>query len=134
MGGDGRKQEVDIMHLEMMADIQAELPANSKETKKLHLFTGEEEVFAFQRCVSRLAEMGTRAYKRTPHNPMTLFTRPSMPQTSVPERPDGYETIAEKMWKPREFPQFPEEHWTEDWGSPPGTAKSISRKRRTEQP
>jgi len=124
--GDRRPVEVDIMHLEMMADIRAELN-NQGETRQIHLFSGEEEVFAFRRCISRLYEMGTQEYRSSPHSPIEE-TDPLALTAKTPERPEDYQTIAEKMWAPRDFPTFSEDHFKEKWGNEPGTAKSMSRK------
>lgn len=38
--------------------VSEDLQLTTQETVKSPIFTGEEEVFAFQRCVSRLSEMG----------------------------------------------------------------------------
>jgi predicted ATPase len=49
------------MHLEMLADITAELLTN-RDVHASDYFTAHEEIFAFRRAASRLKEMQTVAY------------------------------------------------------------------------
>eukprot|EP00039_Didymoeca_costata_P002806 m.62803 g.62803 ORF g.62803 m.62803 type:complete len:611 (+) comp11535_c0_seq4:191-2023(+) len=58
----------DIMFREMLGDMADELKYTG-DTFKSHLFTGEEEMFASKRCVSRLHEMQTVAYRLSQHQP-----------------------------------------------------------------
>eukprot|EP00127_Corallochytrium_limacisporum_P000686 Clim_evm5s23 gene=Clim_evmTU5s23 len=59
------------LHLEMMVEIQRELKVDV-DVKSLSIFTGEDEIFAFRRCASRLNEMQTNAYRDRPHRGQAL--------------------------------------------------------------
>jgi predicted ATPase len=54
---EGDRGEVDAMSID-----DGIVEFLTPEQLESSLFTGEDEVFAFRRCLSRLAEMGTRAY------------------------------------------------------------------------
>eukprot|EP00127_Corallochytrium_limacisporum_P005933 Clim_evm10s215 gene=Clim_evmTU10s215 len=45
--------------------LMDDLKLNEENASKASIFTGEDEVFAFQRCVSRLVEMQTEKYWKT---------------------------------------------------------------------
>lgn len=47
-----------IGSLHLRPTVSEDLQLTDQETVTSPIFTGEEEVFAFQRCVSRLSEMG----------------------------------------------------------------------------
>lgn len=62
----------DIMHREMMGELYDEMDYKGKVFSG-KLFTGEEELFASERCVSRLAEMRSYSYRTSGHNPNRGF-------------------------------------------------------------
>lgn len=56
------------MHREMIGELADEMSYSEKVFTN-QLFTGEEELFASKRCVSRLMEMRTEMYRAAPHRP-----------------------------------------------------------------
>lgn len=56
------------MHREMMGEMYDEMDYAGKVFEN-RLFTGEEELFASQRCVSRLCEMRGVLYRTAMHRP-----------------------------------------------------------------
>ena len=56
------------MHREMIGELADEMSYSEKVFTN-QLFTGEEELFASKRCVSRLMEMRTEVYRASPHRP-----------------------------------------------------------------
>jgi len=65
---DVEAQRYDIMHREMLGEMAQEMDYKGKVFAG-QLFTGEEELFASERCVSRLAEMRCYAYRSAGHRP-----------------------------------------------------------------
>ncbi|XP_066986391.1 putative ATPase N2B isoform X2 [Macrobrachium rosenbergii] len=59
-GEEGHSEFVDKDSLMLMDDLG--LKEKQKETKTISIFTGEEEMFAFERTVSRLTQMMTNDY------------------------------------------------------------------------
>ncbi|KAK7066974.1 Lactation elevated protein 1 [Halocaridina rubra] len=59
-GDDGESEFVGKENLMLMDDLG--LKEKEKETKTISIFTGEEEMFAFDRTVSRLTQMMTKDY------------------------------------------------------------------------
>lgn len=59
-GAEGHSEFVDKESLTLMDDLG--LKEKQKETKTISIFTGEEEMFAFDRTVSRLTQMMTNDY------------------------------------------------------------------------
>lgn len=45
-----------------MRSIMDDLGLDGMDVKSSSLFTGQEELFAFARCVSRLVQMGTKEW------------------------------------------------------------------------
>jgi len=66
--GDDDASRYDIMHREMMGELYDEMDYKGKVFEN-RLFTGQEELFASQRCVSRICEMRGPAYRTTKHRP-----------------------------------------------------------------
>eukprot|EP00045_Choanoeca_perplexa_P012771 m.141555 g.141555 ORF g.141555 m.141555 type:complete len:593 (+) comp16129_c0_seq1:116-1894(+) len=68
---DHEADAMDIMHREMMTQIFHDLKEDDGQTNinKITLFTGEEEVFASKRCISRLQEMRSPMYMSGQHQP-----------------------------------------------------------------
>ena len=59
-GDEGHSEHVDKESLMLMDDLG--LKEKHTETKSISIFTGEEELFAFDRTVSRLTQMMTNDY------------------------------------------------------------------------
>ncbi|XP_069163146.1 putative ATPase N2B isoform X2 [Procambarus clarkii] len=59
-GDEGHSEFVDKESLMLMDDLG--LQEKSQSTKALNIFTGEEEMFAFDRTISRLSQMMTQEY------------------------------------------------------------------------
>lgn len=66
--GDAEHDRFEIMHGEMLGQMLYDLGADTSDVYKHALFTGDEEVFASKRCVSRLYEMRSAAYWALPHD------------------------------------------------------------------
>ena len=58
----------DVMYREMMGEMFKDMDIEEGAFDN-QLFTGEEELFASERCVSRLLEMQGAVYRRSPHRP-----------------------------------------------------------------
>ena len=58
----------DAMHREMMGELYDEMEYTGKVFEN-RLFTGKEELFASQRCISRICEMRGPAYRTIRHRP-----------------------------------------------------------------
>eukprot|EP00040_Diaphanoeca_grandis_P036162 m.229683 g.229683 ORF g.229683 m.229683 type:complete len:645 (-) comp33563_c0_seq31:523-2457(-) len=65
---DGDFDRYDAMYREVMGDMFSEMNYGDQVFQN-KLFTGEEELFASNRCVSRLFEMQSPRYKEQPHMP-----------------------------------------------------------------
>lgn len=65
---DGEHDRYDAMHREAMGDMFSEMSYGDQVFQN-RLFTGEEELFASNRCVSRLVEMQSPRYKELQHQP-----------------------------------------------------------------
>ena len=63
--------------------LSAPKASSTFRPEQLELFTGAEDVFAFERCVSRLMEMQTPAYRSQQH-------RPTLSLNSVSGSPAGF--------------------------------------------
>lgn len=59
----------DKMHLEMIGEMAYDLQLSDLNLRSLGLLTGEDEVFSFRRCISRLNEMQSSFYQTYPHRP-----------------------------------------------------------------
>eukprot|EP00730_Choanoeca_flexa_P015500 TRINITY_DN7129_c0_g1_i1.p1 TRINITY_DN7129_c0_g1~~TRINITY_DN7129_c0_g1_i1.p1 ORF type:complete len:580 (+),score=126.19 TRINITY_DN7129_c0_g1_i1:98-1837(+) len=68
---DHEADAMEIMHREMMTQIFHDLKLDDTKSNINHsvLFTGEEEVFASKRCISRLQEMRSPMYMTGEHQP-----------------------------------------------------------------
>ncbi|KAJ3114736.1 hypothetical protein HDU96_001735 [Phlyctochytrium bullatum] len=74
-----------VMHREMLGDllggfelvrgVTGDDGTTSTDVRKLAIFTGSDERFAFRRAVSRIKEMGTQGYLALPHAPVRLDWR-----------------------------------------------------------
>ena len=56
------------MHREAMGEMFSEMSYGDQVFQN-KLFTGEEELFASARCISRIMEMQSPSYKELPHRP-----------------------------------------------------------------
>ncbi|EGD78360.1 hypothetical protein PTSG_09426 [Salpingoeca rosetta] len=59
----------EIMHGDMLGEMMYDLGRDGPDVYKNMLFTGEEELFASKRCISRLNEMRSPSYLSQPHQP-----------------------------------------------------------------
>lgn len=57
----------DKMHMEMMGEMAYDLELTQLELSSLGILTGEEEIFSFKRCISRLKEMQSELYQCQKH-------------------------------------------------------------------
>ena len=93
------------------------------------IFSGEEELFAFKRAISRIKEMGTKKYMQNIHvkNKNIILFKGLKPPKSIPPRHEWFGlSIYEKFMIPKKQPTFKEHHWTETWGiKGSGEAKRI---------
>lgn len=63
----------DEMHIEMIGELAYDLNIRELDLRSLGLLTGEDEIFSFKRCLSRLKEMQTELYQGMKHTPQ-LFS------------------------------------------------------------
>ena len=59
----------DKMHIEMIGEMAYDLQLTQLDLSSLGILTGEEEIFSFKRCISRLKEMQSEFYQRQSHRP-----------------------------------------------------------------
>ena len=57
----------DKMHLEMIGEMAYDLELTKLDLKSLGILTGEDEIFSFKRCISRLKEMQSKLYQSKQH-------------------------------------------------------------------
>ena len=62
----------DKMHIEMMGEIAYDLELTQLDLRSLGILTGEEEIFSFKRCISRLKEMQSELYQLQKHRPQAF--------------------------------------------------------------
>ena len=62
-------ENYDEMHIEMIGELAYDLNIRELELQSLGLLTGEDEIFSFKRCISRLREMQTESYQAKKHTP-----------------------------------------------------------------
>lgn len=63
----------DKMHLEMIGEMAYDLELTQLDLRSLGILTGEDEIFSFKRCISRLNEMQCESYQHSKHIPQ-LFS------------------------------------------------------------
>lgn len=59
----------DKMHLEMIGEMAYDLQLTDLDPRSLGILTGDDEVFSFKRCISRLNEMQSVSYQQSQHRP-----------------------------------------------------------------
>ena len=57
----------DKMHIEMIGELAYDLELTQLDLRSLGILTGEEEIFSFKRCISRLKEMQSELYQMQKH-------------------------------------------------------------------
>lgn len=57
----------DKMHLEMIGEMAYDLKLTNLNLRSLGILTGEDEIFSFKRCISRLNEMQSNLYQHCQH-------------------------------------------------------------------
>ena len=57
----------DKMHVEMIGELAYDLQLTQLDLNSLGILTGEEEIFSFKRCISRLKEMQSELYQMQKH-------------------------------------------------------------------
>lgn len=57
----------DKMHIEMIGELAYDLELTQLDLRSLGILTGEEEIFSFKRCISRLKEMQSELYQLQKH-------------------------------------------------------------------
>lgn len=57
----------DKMHIEMIGELAYDLDLTQLDLRSLGILTGEEEIFSFKRCISRLKEMQSEFYQMQKH-------------------------------------------------------------------
>ena len=57
----------DKMHIEMIGELAYDLELTQLDLRSLGILTGEEEIFSFKRCISRLKEMQSELYQTQKH-------------------------------------------------------------------
>lgn len=57
----------DKMHIEMIGELAYDLQLTNLDLGSLGILTGEEEIFSFKRCISRLKEMQSELYQSQKH-------------------------------------------------------------------
>lgn len=70
-------EEVDSSQLEMLEEMAYDLKTDLKRGKMADLrsqgiLTGEDEIFSFKRCISRIKEMSSAMYQALPHQPINF--------------------------------------------------------------
>ena len=71
--GSSLPDDYDEMHVEMIGELAYDLNIRKLDLQSLGLLTGEDEIFSFKRCISRLKEMQTILYQAKKHSPQ-LFS------------------------------------------------------------
>ncbi|EDO32020.1 predicted protein [Nematostella vectensis] len=61
------QEDPDKMHLEMIGELAYDLQLSKLDLASLGILTGEEEIFSFKRCISRLNEMQSEIYQQSKH-------------------------------------------------------------------
>ena len=67
-GESDKPTDEDKMHLEMIGEMAYDLELNKLDLRSLGILTGEDEVFSFKRCISRLKEMQSELYQLRKHH------------------------------------------------------------------
>lgn len=62
----------DKMHIEMIGELAYDLQLTELDLSSLGILTGEEEIFSFKRCISRLNEMQSELYQTQKHRPQVF--------------------------------------------------------------
>lgn len=57
----------DKMHIEMIGELAYDLELTQLDLRSLGILTGDEEIFSFKRCISRLKEMQSELYQMQKH-------------------------------------------------------------------
>lgn len=57
----------DKMHIEMIGELAYDLELTQLDFTSLGILTGDEEIFSFKRCISRLKEMQSELYQMQKH-------------------------------------------------------------------
>ena len=57
----------DKMHVEMIGELAYDLQLTELDLNSLGILTGDEEIFSFKRCISRLKEMQSELYQMQKH-------------------------------------------------------------------
>lgn len=57
----------DKMHIEMIGELAYDLQLTQLDLRSLGILTGEEEIFSFKRCISRLKEMQSELFQLQKH-------------------------------------------------------------------
>lgn len=57
----------DKMHVEMIGELAYDLQLTQLDLNSLGILTGDEEIFSFKRCISRLKEMQSEMYQTEKH-------------------------------------------------------------------
>lgn len=121
--GDAEHDRFEIMHGEMLGEMLYDMGAEQAEKGDIYkhtLFTGEEEVFASQRCISRLHEMRSAAYWSLPHDGAAGLTAidASALQLEEAEAEGGSggdsQRVSDPLRDTRDKPRFSAKHF---WGA-----------------
>ena len=148
---DKKYQNIDVsmsmQQQETLGDLLGEMAMKSQEKDKekenqdkqeskniQSIFSGDEDLFAFKRAISRIYEMGTIEYENETHRILTgysqLFGYLPLPQSVPPRHSDYGLSVSEKLSLPKPNVVIKDHHVSgyATWGEfASGVARALSR-------